>query len=179
NLPVTDIDWIHPICEAFIAGAVGIGMPRWTDYNSGDRQEGVGYFQRAIHRGWRHSAARVFLHPARATGRLEVRTDARAAQIMFDGTTATGVRYVDDRDPAVQHAVFARREVIVSSGTVNTAKLLQMSGVGPAWLLQELGVPVVADLPVGENFRDHYSTRVVARVKNIRTMNEMSHGLGL
>ena len=71
NLPVTDIDWIHPICEAFIAGAVGMGIPRCADYNSGDRQEGVGYFQRAIHRGWRHSAARVFLHPAKATGRLD------------------------------------------------------------------------------------------------------------
>ena len=75
--------------------------------------------------------------------------------------------------------MFARKEVIVSSGTANTAKLLQMSGVGPAWLLDDLGVPVVADLPVGENFRDHYSTRVVARVKNVRTMNEMSHGMGL
>ena len=75
--------------------------------------------------------------------------------------------------------MFARKEVIVSSGTANTAKLLQMSGVGPAWLLNDLGVPVVADLPVGENFRDHYSTRVVARVKNVRTMNEMSRGMGL
>ena len=54
------------------------------------------------------------------------------------------------------------------SGTANTAKLLQMSGVGPAWLLQQLGVPVVADLPVGENFRDHYSARIVARVKNVQ-----------
>ena len=75
--------------------------------------------------------------------------------------------------------VFARREVIVSSGTANTAKLLQMSGVGPAWLLADLGVPVIVDLPVGENLRDHYSARVVARVKNVRTMNEMSHGFGL
>jgi choline dehydrogenase len=108
-----------------------------------------------------------------------VRTDARAAQILFEGTRATGVRYVNDRDRRTEHHVYARREVIVSSGTANTAKLLQMSGVGPAWVLQELGVPVVADLPVGENFRDHFSTRIVARVKNVRTMNEMSHGLGL
>ena len=98
NLPVTDMDWFHPICEAFIAGAVGMGIPRCTDYNSGDHQEGVGYFQRAIYRGWRHSAARVFLHPARATGRLDVRTDARAAAVLFEGKRAVGVRYVDDRD---------------------------------------------------------------------------------
>ncbi|WP_428486381.1 GMC family oxidoreductase [Rhodopila sp.] len=179
SLPVTDNDWIHPVNEAFIDGAQELGIPRCADYNSGDAQAGVGYFQRLIDRGFRRSAARVFLHPARACGRLEVRTDARAAQILFDGTRATGVRYVDDRDRSAEHQVFARREVIVSSGTVNTAKLLQMSGVGPAWLLRELGVPVVADLPVGENFRDHYATRIVARVKNVRTMNEMSRGVGL
>ena len=132
NLPVTDIDWIHPICEAFIDGAVGAGMPRCKDYNSGDHQAGVGYFQRAIHRGWRHSAARVFLHPAKATGRLDVRTDARAAAVLFDGKRAIGVRYVNDRDRSTQRVVHARREVILSCGTANTAKLLQISGVGPA-----------------------------------------------
>ena len=105
NLPVTDIDWIHPICEAFIAGAVGAGIPRCIDYNSGDRQAGVGYFQRAIHRGWRHSAARVFLHPAKATGRLEIRTDARAAAVLFEGKRAVGVRYVNDRDRSTQRVV--------------------------------------------------------------------------
>ena len=94
NLPVTDIDWIHPICEAFIAGAVGMGIPRCIDYNSGDKQAGVGYFQRAIHRGWRHSAARVFLHPAKVTGRLDIRTNARAAAVLFEGKRAIGVRYV-------------------------------------------------------------------------------------
>ena len=178
-LPVTDIDWFHPVCEAFIAGAVGMGIPRCADYNSGDHQEGVGYFQRAIYHGYRHSAARVFLHPARRTRGLHVRTDARAAQVLFDGRRATGVRYINDRDRSTQRVVRARREIILSCGTANTAKLLQISGVGPASLLQELGVPVVADLPVGENFRDHYAARMVARVKNVRTINEMSHGIGL
>jgi choline dehydrogenase len=177
-LPVTDIDWIHPICEAFIDGAAGIGIPRCADYN-GESQEGVGYFQRAIHKGYRHSAARVFLHPARARG-LEVRTEARAASILFDGKRAVGVRYVNDRDRTETHEVHARREVIVSSGTANTAKLLQISGVGPAALLADLGVPVVHELRgVGENFRDHYSVRFVARVRNSGTMNELSRGMGL
>ena len=178
RLPVTDIDWFHPINEAFIASAVGLGIPRNHDYN-GANQEGVGYFQRAIHRGWRHSAARVFLHPARALG-LDVRTDARAARILFEGKRAVGVSYVHDRDRSVTRTVRARREVIVSAGTANTAKLLQISGVGPAALLAGLGVHVVHPLAgVGENFRDHYSVRMVARVKGIRTINEMSRGLGL
>ena len=180
NLPVTDIDWFHPICEAFIDGAAGMGLPRCVDYNSGDRQEGVGYFQRAIYRGWRHSAARVFLHPAKATGRLEVRTDARAAAVLFDGKRAVGVRYVNDRDRSEHHEVRARREVILCCGTANTAKLLQISGVGAASLLQSIGVPVVHELAgVGENFRDHYAVRLVARVKNSVTINELSRGLGL
>ena len=178
-LPVTDMDWFHPVCEAFMTGAQELGLPRCADYNSGDNQAGVGYFQRLIQGGYRRSAAQVFLHPARATGRLDVRTDARAAQVQFDGSRATGVRYVNDRDRKTEQTVHARREVILSTGTANTAKLLQISGVGPAWLLGELGLPVIDDLPVGENFRDHYATRIVARVKNIRTMNEISHGVGL
>jgi choline dehydrogenase len=179
SLPVTDLDWFHPVCDAFMEGAQELGIPRCEDYNSGDRQAGVGYFQRLINRGYRQSAARMFLHPARRGGQLDVRTDARASRILFDGTRATGVRYVDDRDRSTIREVHVRKEVIVSCGTANSAKLLQISGVGPAWLLQDLGVPIVADLPVGENFRDHYSARIVSRVKNIRTINEMSKGLGL
>jgi choline dehydrogenase len=179
SLPVTDIDWSHPICEAFIAGAIGAGIPRCADYNSGDHQAGVGYFQRAIHRGWRHSAARVFLHPAKATGRLDVRTDARAAAVLFEGRRAVGVRYVHERDRS-EHVVQARREVILCCGTANTAKLLQISGVGRAELLGSIGVQVVHELPgVGENFRDHYSARLVARVKNSATINELARGMGL
>ncbi len=179
NLPVTTMDWFHPICEAFMDGAVGMGIPRCVDYNSGDSQAGVGYFQRAIHRGWRHSAARVFLHPAKATGRLDIRTNARAAAVLFEGKRAVGVRYVHDRD-RTEHTVQARREVILSCGTANTARLLQISGVGPASLLESIGVPVVHELRgVGENFRNHYSVRVVAKVRNSITINEMSRGMGL
>jgi choline dehydrogenase len=179
NIPVTDMDWFHPVCTAFMDGAVGMGIPRNADYNDGE-QEGVGYFQRAIHKGWRRSAARMFLHPARARGNLEVRTDARAEKILFDARRATGVQYINDLDRSTRRIVHARREVIVSSGTVNTARLLQVSGIGAASLLGELGVPVVHELRgVGENFRDHYSVRLVARVKNIRTMNEMSKGFAL
>ncbi len=179
RLPVTDMDWFHPVCEAFIEGATQLGIPRNPDYN-GARQEGVGYFQRAIHRGWRHSAARVFLHPARRTGRVNIRTNARAAAILFEGRRAVGVRYVDDRDRRTERTVRARREVIVSSGTVNTAKLLQLSGLGPATLLQSIGVPVVHELRgVGENFRDHYGVRIVARARDVTTLNELASGVGL
>lgn len=179
GIPVTDMDWFHPVSDAFIAGAVGMGIPRTVDYNDGD-QAGVGYFQRAIRRGWRVSAARGFLKPVMSRRNLEVRTNARASTLLFEGKRATGVRYLASRGgPARQ--VTARREVILSSGTVNTARLLQVSGIGPAALLQQLGVPVVHEAPgVGQNFRDHYASRVVVRAKaGVETLNELSHGMRL
>jgi len=106
-----------------------------------------------------------------------VRTDARARAVLFAGKRAVGVSYVRQQDgPATE--VRARREVILSAGTVNTARLLQVSGVGPAGLLGELGVPVVHELPgVGENFRDHYAVRCVVRARpGTVTLNELSRG---
>ena len=63
GLPVTDMDWFHPVCEAFMDGAGELGIPRCADYNSGDDQAGVGYFQRAINRGYRHSSRTVGQQP--------------------------------------------------------------------------------------------------------------------
>ncbi len=179
ELPVTDIDWIHPLCEAFIAGAVEQGLPRNPDYN-GASQAGVGYFQRTINRGWRMSTARCFLRPAMSRKNLTVRTHAQATQVLFEGHRAVGVAYCDPRQPAAVRSVRAHREVIVASGAINTPKLLQLSGLGPGDFLRELGIPVVRDLPgVGENLSDHYSVRVVARVKQSQTMNELVKGLNL
>ncbi len=176
GIPVTDMDWINPVSEAFIEACVAAGIPRNPDYNSG-RQAGVGYFQRAIYKGRRVSAARAFLRPAMKRHNVDVRTNARACEIVLDGTRATGVRYLRARGgPAT--TVHARREVILSAGTVNTARLMQVSGIGPAALLQELGVPVRHHLPgVGENFRDHYAVRIVMRARpGVMTLNELSRG---
>ncbi len=179
ELPVTDIDWIHPLCEAFIAGAVEQGIPRNPDYN-GAEQAGVGYFQRTIDRGWRMSTAKCFLKPAMARKNLEVRTYAQATRILFEGAKAVGVAYCHPAHPSQVRAVRARREVIVSCGAINTPKLLQLSGLGPAGLLRQHNIEVVRDLPgVGENLSDHYSVRVVARVKNSQTMNQLVKGLNL
>ncbi len=173
-LPVSDIEWIHPICESFIRGAQGLGLPRNPDYN-GESQAGVGYFQRTIDGRWRMSTARTYLWPARRRANLSVRTNARAVGIVFDGQRAAGVRYVKGTSLATARQVSARREVIVCGGALNTPKLLQLSGVGPAELLRELGVPVVRDLPgVGANLSDHFSVRIVMGVKNSSTINELS-----
>ena len=176
GIPVTDMQWIHPMSEAFIAGCLAEGIPRNPDYNSGD-QAGVGYYQRAIERGYRVSAARAFLKPAQSRATLDVRTNARATRILFEGKRATGIEYAQTRGGPTKQ-VKARREVILSSGTVNTARLLQISGVGPAALLATLGVPVIHEAQgVGGNFRDHFAVRLVMKAKpGIPTLNELSRG---
>ena len=179
NLPITDLDWRDPLCEAFIEGAVEMGIPRNRDYNA-TQQAGVSYVQRIIRNGRRVSAARGYLHPAMKRPNLTVRTLAHATAIVLDGNKAVGVRYRRGGRNGPQVEVRARREVILSGGAVNSPQLLQLSGIGPAPLLQSLGIPVQHALAgVGENLRDHYAPRFVARVKNAETINEKSHGLKL
>ena len=179
--PVTDMDWFHPISEAFIEGCVASGLPRTKDYNNGN-QYGVGYFQRIIAGNRRRSAARTRLAPAMARNNTEVRVNARASQLVFEGKRCVGVRYLTEQGAAPVE-IRANREVILSCGTPNTARLLQISGIGPAWLLEKLGVAPVHVLPgVGENFRDHYASRFVMRAKpGVITLNELAKGwrLGL
>lgn len=177
-LPITDCKWRHPLCDAFIDAAREFGMPSHLDYNRGD-QTGAGYYQRWIHQGRRFSAATAFLNPAKASGRLSVKTNAQATQILFEGKRAVGVNYQRERGGKV-HTVKARRELILSAGAANTPKLLQLSGVGPAEFLQQMGVRVVhAQDQVGENFQDHYMVRSILRVKGVTTINHTARGVRL
>lgn len=170
-IPVTDIDWKHPVCEAFLQGAEELGLPRNPDYN-GATQAGVGYFQRTIHHGVRMGTAPNFLTPALRRGNVVLRSSAQATSIAFDGLRATGVRY---QRAGRSELVRARREVIVCAGAVNTPKLLQLSGIGPAEWLQRAGLPVRHALPgVGQHLKDHFSVRLVARAKNTVTINELA-----
>ncbi|MBT6275019.1 MAG: choline dehydrogenase [Chromatiales bacterium] len=173
---IEDLEWEHPLCDAFMEGATSLGIPRNADYN-GEAQEGVGFFQRSIHKGLRQSSARSYLYPAMGKGNLTVKTKAMATSLILEGKRVVGVRF---RQGGVDKEVRARREVIVSGGTFNSPQLLQLSGIGPAPLLNELGIPVLHELPgVGENLRDHYPVRMAARAKNISTINEKSRGLPL
>ncbi len=172
SLAVSDIDWTHPLCDAFIEGVAGLGIPRNPDHNAGE-QTGVGYYQRTIHRTRRVSAARAYLRAAMRRQTVAVRPNAEAMAILFEARRAVGVRYAKGGRGGRSREVRARREVILCGGTVNSPKLLQISGVGPAGLLNEIGTPVVHAVPgVGENFKDHYAIRLVARVRGVDTIND-------
>ncbi|MDE0726879.1 MAG: GMC family oxidoreductase N-terminal domain-containing protein [Alphaproteobacteria bacterium] len=176
NLTVTDLNYTHPLCEAFMQGAGELGIPRNADYN-GAVQEGISYVQRTAHNRRRVSTARAFLNPAKSRPNLTVRTGAHATRILLDGKRATGVEYANGGRGGAIVQVHANREVILSGGAINSPQLLQLSGIGPGGLLQSLGIAIQHELAgVGENLRDHYAPRFSARVKNIETINELARG---
>ena len=140
SLTVTDIDWRHPLCDAFIEGAVQAGIPRNPDYN-GKIQEGVAFAQRTILNGRRMSAARAFLHPAMKRPNLRVLTHAHTTNLVLEGKRVVGVRYLKGGRGGTAHEVRARREVILAAGSYNSPQLLQLSGIGPGELLKSLGIP--------------------------------------
>ena len=178
-LPITDCDWRHPLCDAFIEAAGDeLGIPKHVDYNRG-QLTGAGYYQRWIHQGRRISVATAFLKPAKPTGLLDVKTHAHVTKILFEGKRAVGVEFQRERGGPL-HSVKARRELILSAGAGNTPKILQLSGVGPAEFLQQMGIRVVHAMDqVGENFQDHYMVRSILRVKGVTTINHTARGVRL
>lgn len=178
KLTVTTMDWRDPLCEAFMEGAVSLGIPRNPDYN-GRIQEGVSYCQRTIDKGLRVSGSTAFLKPAMKRPNVHVQTHAHATEIVFEGKRAVGVRYTKGGKGGTPVEVRANKEVILSGGTYNSPQLLQLSGIGSPDLLGAHGIQVRQALPVGEGLQDHYAPRTVARVKDIKTINELRRGFSL
>lgn len=156
-LAVSDARDRHPLAQAYIEAAQQCGFPRNDDFN-GATQEGVGLYQTTMRNGLRWSAAKGYLKPARKRRNLHIVSDALTARIIFDGRRASGIEY---RMKGETHVAAAGREVILAAGAFGSPQLLQLSGIGPASLLQALGIPVVADMAsVGDNLSDHYSARI-------------------
>ena len=161
----------HELVDAFVAASNRLGVRTVDDFNTGD-QEGVGYYQLTTRNGLRCSTAVAYLKPARRPN-LHVETDAQALKVLFDGAQASGVRYVQH---GKVHEVRALREVILAAGALQSPQLLQVSGVGPAALLNRHGIPVVADRAgVGENLQDHLQIRLIYEVTKPITTNDELH----
>jgi len=171
-LAVSDVCEPHPLCEAFIAAAQQAGFPRNDDFN-GPTQEGAGYFQLTARHGRRCSTAVGYLRQARRRPNLAVVSNALARRILFSGRRAAGVEYRCGDTTRVAHA---NAEVIVAGGAFNSPQLLQMSGLGPAALLESFGINVVADMPgVGADLQDHLQVRMQYRCTEPITMNDVIH----
>ncbi len=159
---------LNPLYQAFIEAGRQAGYPVTDDYN-GRQQEGFGAMEMTVHRGLRWSAANAYLKPARKTGLLKLVTHAMARRVIMEAKRAVGVEY--ERRGKIYKAQ-AKREVIIAASTINSPKLLQLSGIGPAELLAANGIPVVHDLPgVGENLHDHLEIYFQVKCKQPITLN--------
>lgn len=158
------------ILESFAHAAQEQGIAATDDFNRGDNS-GVGYFEVNQKRGVRWNASKAFLRAAMKRPNLTVVTGALTQRVIFEGKRCVGVEYRGD----VDYVARARCEVILSAGAVNSPQLLELSGIGAAARLAQLGIGVVQDLRgVGENLQDHLQLRMAFRVNGVRTLNTAS-----
>jgi choline dehydrogenase len=171
ELNVTNVATKYPISQAYIDAAVGLGIPRNDDLNSGD-QEGIGYMQVTMKDGCRWSSADAFLSKeVRRRSNLSIALQATVRRVLLDGARAIGVEYCDKKGKA--HQAHAAREVILSAGAYNSPPLLEISGIGRRDVLDSLGVELRHELPgVGENLQDHLQCWVQHGVKTKKTLSE-------
>jgi len=154
---VTESPKITPFFDKLIRSAEKIGIPYNPDYN-GAEQEGIGMSQATINKGRRMSTAYCYLDPARDRPNLTIQSGAMADTLILEGKRCVGVRYTVGGE---KREARATREVIVSGGTINSPKLLELSGIGQPAVLNAFGIKVGHELPgVGENLRDHYAPRM-------------------
>ncbi len=178
-LQTSEIADMPPLCQAAIDAAGQIGVPFRADLNDlphglGDH---IGWIQQTRRGRRRFSAAVSYLHPAAKRPNLHVVTDALVHRVLLDGKKAVGVEFA--RAGRIERAT-ARREVILSAGAIGSPHILQLSGIGDPEHLQRVGIAPLHTLKgVGRNFQDHFIVRVAARVKDARSLNERSRGLGL
>lgn len=169
HLKVSDPTEPHPFCDAFITAAENCGYPFNDDFN-GEDQEGFGYYQWTLRDGRRSSAATGYLKHAKRRSNLKIVTRAHATRVVFEDKRAVAIEYLHGGQ---KKSARVEGELILSGGSFNSPQLLQLSGIGPAALLQSLGIEVIADRKdVGANMLDHYNSRKIYRCTEPTTLND-------
>ena len=175
ELAVQNMRAKRDICEALINAAGELGVQRNADFN-GAEQEGAGYFQQTARNGLRCSTARAFLNPVKNRPNLDIVTHALVEKVLIENTRTIGIATSIKGDQR-RYRLRPGGEVILSAGAIGSPQILQLSGIGPGPLLQNLGIEVVKDLAgVGANLQDHLQIRTVYEV-NVPTLNEEINSL--
>ena len=168
------------VLDAFSAAAQQAGIPATDDFNGGSN-EGVGYFEVNQKAGWRWNTAKAFLRPVCAKRpNFTLWTQSQATRLCMDRQADGSLRCtgVEVQTPHGRVTAHARCEVLLSAGAVNSPQLLQLSGIGPAALLQQHGIAVLQDTPgVGANLQDHLQIRAVFKVQGTPTLNTLASSL--
>nr|WP_268801076.1 GMC family oxidoreductase N-terminal domain-containing protein [Pseudomonas sp. BSw22131] len=163
-----------PILDAFRQAAEQTGIASIPDFNAGDN-EGCSYFQVNQRRGVRWNASKAFLRPIAKRTNLTVMTGVEASRIELENGRAVAVIA---RVGQGEQRLAASREIILCCGAIGSPTLLQRSGIGPRPLLEKLGIGVRHELPgVGSNLQDHLQLRLIYKVSNGLTLNQMAGSL--
>ena len=181
------------LLDAFAQAATQAGIPATPDFNQGDNH-GVGYFEVNQKAGWRWNTAKAFLRPT-CYGRpnFELWTSAQVVKLDLEANTAdeAGTANTASAEPRPLRctglqvwnghemvSATARAEVLLCAGSIGSPQILQLSGIGPAALLQAHGIAVAQDTPgVGDNLQDHLQIRAVFKVSNATTLNTQANSL--
>lgn len=139
-----------PLTDYLIKGGVELGLPI-TDHNGADMR-GVSITQSNSYKGVRWSTSRAYIHPNMDRQNLHVKLQSHVTKVIFDGKKAVGIEMIENNKLI---KVMARKEIVLSAGSIGSPQILMLSGVGPKEHLQTFGIPVVSDLPVGKNLQDH------------------------
>jgi choline dehydrogenase len=159
------------ILDAFRDAALETGIAKVEDFNRGDNA-GSSRFEVNQRSGVRVSSAKAFLRPAMKRPNLKVVTSAQVKKLRLEGRRVLGVEFFQGNEESY---AAARRETILAAGSIGSPQILQLSGIGPGALLQQHGIPVAHELPVGNNLQDHLQLRAAFRVKNVLTLNTMAN----
>jgi len=175
ELEIANIRVKSELCDRFIDAAEQIGIPKSDDFN-GAQQEGAGYFQLTLKKnGFRCSSAAAFLTPVLKRPNLDVITGALTHRVLLEGKRAVGIEYSIKGITGEEKIKVARcyNEVVLSAGSIGSAQLLMLSGIGPKDHLESVGVNCQHDLPgVGENLQDHLQIRTIYKVNKPITLND-------
>ncbi|WP_317930783.1 GMC family oxidoreductase [Halioxenophilus sp. WMMB6] len=154
------------LCEAILTAGQEMGIARVNDVNdlTAVREGGFGYQTTTRYEGERYSAAKAFLSLAKNRSNFDILTETDVVKVVFDQSRAVAVK-IRNRDG--ERSIRASNEIVLSAGSFQTPKILQLSGIGPATLLNEFGIPVVSHLPgVGQNLREHRHVDLTLHVKS-------------
>jgi len=168
ELSVSNLRNQNQACAAWVEAAQEYGLPFNPDFN-GESTYGVGAYQLSVASRFRASAATAFLRPALRRGNVTLETQAHVTKIDFNNGRASGVQWVSNGKRCSAHAC---TEVVLCAGALQSPQILQLSGIGPASLLQRFGIDVIADSPeVGSNLQDHYQMRMVVKLNQKLSLN--------
>ena len=165
---ISDVSPRDRLSEAFRLSCIESGYKENKDYNSYD-SEGVSYLQLNTKKGRRVNVFNSYMNLLPKKNNLHIQTNSIVKKILFEGKKAIGVEFIYKKKI---YKAFAKKEIILSCGAIQSPKLLELSGIGNSKILNDLSIPIIHELiGVGENLRDHYNVRLSFRSKNIKTLN--------